>query len=301
MTVDEIIEILQICKVRFTAYDNYVMVSCPFARFVHEQGKDNHPSLRIRPGTPVRFNCFTCGEYGELWQFVEELAQLTKRPELKELAQKIFQKNKINFEKIIDSRNKMWYNKEWNQEFDLNQFEPIEKAERFLKERNVTTMLAKEYEMRYNSYQKMLVFPIWNQGWVGAVGRGVPFQPKRCTVYNHINQKENFGGWQFQDGKFSVIVEGFFDLLRIVPWVRERIGNVYCINGCIFSKTHAALLEAEGKPVYLFFDNDRAGQKCFFTAVKLLKRVFVDKLELNRKDPGELSRGEFEEIVKNKF
>ena len=48
---------------------DYVSVSCPYAKWIHRSGKDEHPSMSIRivPGKEYTYQCFTCRETGTLW------------------------------------------------------------------------------------------------------------------------------------------------------------------------------------------------------------------------------------------
>lgn len=273
------------------------MVSCPFAKFGHAQGTDRSPSLRLRVGDPVRYFCFACKVRGELSEFVEEIAQIQRRPELRELAAEIHRKDKVDMGKLIANQNKMWYALEKKEGFDLSQFDEVDAVSGYLVERNISVEMAKHYSMKYDPRQKMFVFPVWREKWLGAEGRFIKRDVKRQTRYNHLNPTGCLGGWQFQDGDSVIVVEGFFDLLNIHCWTEA---DVYCLNGSVFSETHFHMLESLAKPIYLLLDNDVAGQKCLFTALKKPWRVQVVPLdygtELDGKDPGCLSQEQFLQI-----
>ncbi len=105
-----------------------------------------------------------------------------------------------------------------------------------------------------------------------------------------------------RENGFLYIVEGYFDLLRLVE---AGINNVAAVSGTAFTENQARLIRRYTKNVYIAFDGDSAGRKASVRAAQIIEKeglsAFIVRLP-DDEDPDtfilNFSTAAFEEIRK---
>ncbi len=72
-----------------------------------------------------------------------------------------------------------------------------------------------------------------------------------------------------RENGFLYIVEGYFDLLRLVE---VGINNVAAVSGTAFTENQARLIRRYTKNVYIAFDGDNAGRKASIRAAQIIEK-----------------------------
>ena len=72
-----------------------------------------------------------------------------------------------------------------------------------------------------------------------------------------------------RENGFLYIVEGYFDLLRLVE---VGINNVAAVSGTAFTENQARLIRRYTKNVYIAFDRDNAGRKASIRAAQIIEK-----------------------------
>jgi DNA primase len=155
-----------------------------------------------------------------------------------------------------------------------------------------------------------VAIPVWEtprgQNPYGYLGRwpGDDFnaddgRPKYRWPASFPKQRFLFGLNEALDGTDGVpllVVEGVFDALRCV---QNGYAAAVAIFGSSLSDQQAELLADIGRPVYLMFDGDEAGQSGMVDATrKLASRAFVRAIRLSDgQQPDDLSAAELQQLL----
>ena len=294
-----------------------VKIPCPLAKWLHASGTDNNPSMSLKIGVSEStvFKCFACKEKGKLWSLVDSYAHFSNDPEMKKYALHILEHDQPRLsEKFSDLETEF---QGWIKQLEpehlavipdhiLRKFIPAKFApelQDYLTTRGVTPALADEFDIRYHEEWRRAVFPVRrpNGDLVGAVGRTMVNHEKKYFNYFEFRTGMTLGGLYHcaNDCTKILVVEGYFDLLRLWPWAKARKIGVVCTWTAEVSEEQARLLLARDVPIQIWYDGDLAGAKGWSVAQKrlagktLLKRVMLPL----GKDPGELTEKEFEECL----
>jgi DNA primase len=131
----------------------------------------------------------------------------------------------------------------------------------------------------YDTFRGRILFPIHTpSGKVVAFGgrtlTNAPDEPKYVNSPEHpaFHKGRTLYGLYFSRAavdqrKFAILVEGYFDWLRLM---QEGVENVVASCGTGFTKDHAGLLRRYTGKVLVNFDGDAAGRKAAMSAVEAL-------------------------------
>lgn len=301
------------------SYKNRISIKCPFAPWSHEKGSDSHPSMGIwlMPDGAVTYKCWACHRSGNLFGMFREIGGLTNNPQLIAIAEQIVELTKVTeaqvFENLMDDI-RTWGGPKERQALTLPpkilhnfpEAYSFPSCEAYLKSRQVSSLLALEFDLRVDPRDARCVFPVFDRVGmlVGAVGRDITGKsPKRYFNYFSFSAGAALGGL-YQSLKLPLtkvlVVEGYFSLLRIWPWAKERQIGVVCSWKCELSDSHVKQLASLDVPVQIWYDPDPAGQR---GAIDALAKGANHALNFKiatlpiGKDPGQLTGEEFQIIL----
>lgn len=265
----------------------WVVIPCPLAPWTHKMGSDGHPSFGIICSPKLSsYKCFSCGQHGPLWKLVQLLGQLRSDKELLSYADKVKESDSESFDSVLaraDS-NTLDFCKSLpvNPKIALDEaqfcefvkWDATEESKDYLVGRNLDAETLNLFDIRYDPISKRVVFPIRNSTFdlVGAQGRAID-KDTRPKYFNYFRYEKDkvLGGEHIIDSscKCLIIVEGWFDLLRIYPWLNDC--GAVCTFGASMSEQQAAKISRLAQSVILWYDNDLAGKQGTTRAINLLK------------------------------
>lgn len=291
-----------------TKTGQWVKASCPLAFARHASGKDSNPSfgIRIEPTGQSICNCFACNVKGGLSTLLTELLYELRKgngPKLKlaEAFKLVEEENDAGYfeqgdwnPQVKDEKQVVEWPEDWLSSFKLAMSVP--RAYEFLFKRGVTSKLAAELELRYDSVGDMVGFPIRTAEGKLAGMRGrliVTAGDFRYYDYKWKGVSNTgliwLGEHKVDMGKPVVVVEGPFDYAAIVPVYRNVLANLS--TGLSERKARRLATAVE---VLSFFDNDLAGElaekelRKHVGKVTVVRKVHYPSKDV--KDPGDMSR-----------
>jgi hypothetical protein len=271
--------------------------------------------MSIRYGlTPVRWRCFACHERGKLWELVDNLADLRKEPELKELAARLLDTDKLSLEETV--RAAMGDTDAWLypverepvptlDEGALERFPSVWDVPRaldYLRRRVPYAATIRAFDLRYDPGRDRLLFPVRlaTGGLVGAVGRLLVEGEPRYWNYFGFESGQHVGGLdRLAPGAWVYVVEGFFDLLRIWKWAWDAGAGVVCTWTSTLYAGHVREIGELARSVGIWYDGDSAGRSGWEQAKETLgpstfalRRAAISE----GMDPGQLTEAHFHTI-----
>jgi hypothetical protein len=299
----------------------WVNFSCPLSPWTHERGRDRSPSagLSISPGGVSLFHCFTCKNTGPAHSMLRKYAQYSGE-DLSSLV------GELEEEAYFGPRELPSWEDRWeapgrkelqvlDQDVFLGLYESAE-GHPYLAERGISDSTARKLGLMVDPSdpedgEERVLFPVFGPTGTlhGLTGRAVSGSARlkvrdyyglaksRCLLGSHLIGQEH---------DKVALVEGLFDYAN--AW-ECGIPAVAAMHSSLTPDQEEILLELD-KPVYLFFDNDRAGQEGAEKAgARLCRNLPVLRVQYPRvwigderdghwlKDPGELTREEFLAMV----
>jgi len=244
---------LGINQIRERENGNWITTSCPFARWTHDKGKDEHPSFGINLSNGV-FNCFACGIKGHVSRIYHIWKNVTgiDDPSLKEYADpdnfipRLFKNIAPRSPRYVSSIPFPFYTG--------NMF---------------SKLTVKTFSLRYDPRERRIVIPIryYNNRVVALKGRYVGKDPNalRYRFYKECGGTMPHGlgiwfGYHLPIDSTSplILVEGERNLLKL--W-DEGFTNVWASGGAEISNAQLRTLRTcEAKKMILFMDNDKGGE-----------------------------------------
>lgn len=330
MNADEIKDVLVEIGMRrsdLKVIHGWVSTKCPLARYTHQKGSDSAPSAGVSVANQPIFNCFTCGNARPLHALVAAYAEYTGEDftdligELEDNAY-LGPATLPGWEEIKAARQEEGVLMPLNEAVYMGLYESAA-GHPYLTARGISPATARKLELLYDPEDFVdkgmgkkkvarILFPV--RGADGALygfsGRDVTgrspvkvrdyagLKKAACVLGAHLAAADN--------PREVLTVEGLFDYAMM---------HEQGYYGC--AVMHSSLTEAQadifrdlGKPNYLFYDDDAAGDKGVKEATKLL----IDYIPLMRvrypeiwieddseeegghfvKDPGELLREDIE-------
>jgi len=327
MKLEILSKYLSILGVKTTQLINYsgpkqnrIVISCPYAPWFHEKKVDTQPSMGIwalEDGSVI-YHCWACHEGGTLPELFREVGTLSGNVQVLALVPELLEKTTPSAAtKFMLLRDELL---EWGMEKkkthtvlpeQLVQRMPLVRynltADAYLATRNVDPKIAELYELRFDDLRGRVVFPVRNVlgELVGAVGRTIHkgVEPRYYNYFNFFSG--NHLGGLLQTTLFNhsriIVVEGYFDMLRIAEWCWENDAVPVCSWKSELHENQVKVLASLDKNVQLWYDGDTAGQKG--AQVSKLKgesyglHFKLAKLPFGT-DPDELTKNEFQEIFK---
>lgn len=327
MDRDAIFEVVDDVFGRGTALrelNGWVSMRCPMAGWAHPKGRDSMPSAGVsinNNGTSI-FNCFTCGKPRPFHAMLKEWADHTGE-DLGGLIEE------LEDEAYLGARTLPGWDELRNEGEDV--LMPLDEAiymdlyesaagHPYLRKRGISDTTAELLELKFDpcdpaDNEPRILFPVRGpEGQLyGFSGRAIRERAKlkvrdycglkkaHCVLGSHLIARER--------QKKVLIVEGLFDYAN--AWECGYPG---------IAVMHSSLTEAQtdivrglGKPTYLFYDNDAAGEKGVTIAKPLLVRyvpvltvrypkIWIENPDEENgghwlKDPGEMEPSEFQEMI----
>lgn len=266
-----VLEKLQVKNLRETN-DSFIF-SCPLAEYFHYKGTDNHPSCQIRK-EDGKYYCYSCKNFGPLWDLVDTIKFLNKREDLNELLEGLRKPQKfiINTKRKEQKKDQIFLPDELIERYPKATDET--KSLEYVFKRGIDSRLANKYNLRYDSDRNRLLFPIYdNKYFVGFQGRAIEQDEKRYYNYFNVNKSLYLGGSNHLTlNKIVIVVEGFISLLKLKHLIPEF--NIVTTFGSSISDEQAIKLINLDKLIISCFDNDKAGSDG--------RIIFNEKLKFNR-------------------
>lgn len=231
-----------------TSRSDWLICKCPMAPWDHKNGVDNSPSfgLKIEPGQSY-VNCFSCGAKGTPGDLLLELNyRLKKAPHLKdrydvEMAMAVVQEtlNEIpSFQGLPSFDEEFFATKELTEfpEWWLDTFPQallIKKGREYLKSRDVTETLAAALDLRMDTSEKRMCFPIRDFDGVlrGLHGRDTTNQSDlryKMYPFSKMTNPQVWLGESWVDfEKPIIVVEGPFDVTSVMRVYRNVVSPLF--------------------------------------------------------------------------
>ena len=295
--------------------DGQMNIPCPLARWTHEHGTDDSPSLTIKYlEPPSLFKCFTCGEQGTLSSLIWQVADKIDDADLRRLSQEVRDTDKVGLLDVISQASSgidSWVktpkavqplavDPSLMSEFSHALSNSI--SRNYLYSRGIVDERSIElWDLRYDHTRNRLVCPVYSRSGVlvGAGGRSICEEEPRYWNYFNFRSGQALGGINIaaeSDNKRLIICEGFFDAVNCFQWANDLDADVVCTWKAELSKWQAEQILRLDKVVSVWYDGDFAGGKGWDKAQKLLgdytyglRRAVLPE----GKDLGELSCSEF--------
>lgn len=301
-----IIEKLEITD-GFETHNGEYTVSCPLPFGNHKNG-DKNPSFSINLNTG-QYNCFVCGG-GSLTQLISYMKGISYEEAEYWLRNDYVDESNDDFkQRLLDKLDKRNIKQERTEEGgDVLTLDGYEKRYvQWLEDQNITADTAEKFGIVYNPELPGIIFPHYWQGklvgWQqrdlnenrkGPKYKNTPNFPKHNTLYNY----------DFIEGDEVIVVES----PKTVCVLDSRgIKNVVATFGASIRDEQLQPLW-KFKRVYLWFDNDDAGQKALyrynedtgeFRWMNVVERLkdqcevyIVDPVGVNKGDPADVSKEE---------
>ena len=276
-----------------------LLVTCPH----HDGGHENKPACNIYIGNDTElpygyFNCFVCGEKGSFLKFVAECfdapESYAKAWLLKNFGGELI--NKAFFMGPAIDINK---NKVKKQGLDESILDKYQKWTPYLAKRKLSREVCELFKVRYDPKYRQVIFPAYDMR-----GRLV-MMPKRSidtkTFYLDKDVEKPVYCLDYimkNNIKTAVITEGPFDCLTSYEYGYPAVATLGKISDYQIEQLNKSCLTV----LYACFDNDDAGRSFLATLKrKLTKRIIIieTKFPNNRKDINDMSKEEFEKVIKS--
>ncbi len=260
----------------------WMNVTCPFAAFTHAKGTDTNPSFGITIDDKGRshYKCLSCGVKGRLAAMPSKLGGYRKEDysKLRNWAELVEVNAGISIpatdweEATPDEKEEAAKEKSRPSPSSLQEY-PRALGLRYLHERGLKYPTPLKLDLRYDDYQKRVLFPCYDKldRFAGFTGRSI----RPAHTYDRYNPKvrDYFGldkrklflrlpanNALRRSGK-KIICEGLVDYAKLV---QAGYANAHAILGTALTPEKLDILISEGDPVYFFMDNDMAGWTSLF-------------------------------------
>lgn len=256
----------------------WLNVSCPFAPFTHSKGSDNNPSFGITINDAGRshYKCLSCGVKGRLSALPTKLGGYRKRDytklrhwaEMSEL-QAAVSRPVVDWEQASITQEEENARDEKLPAYNAIEGYPRAMGIPYLRERGIVWPTPLKLNLRYDSFQRRILFPCFDSKdrFRGFTGRSV-LPAKRLSKenpkvrdYYGLDKRKLFLGLRGGGKGPKILVEGLFDYARLV---QAGYTNTRAILGTALTPEKLDILIDEGDPVYFFMDNDLAGWNALF-------------------------------------
>lgn len=309
--------------------NGWVSLRCPLAQWTHTSGRDSRASagISIQPNNTSVFNCMTCHTKLPLQGLIQRYADYTGE-DLSDLVEE------LEDEAYLGPRSlPTWDATKATREVEQT---PLDKdiyldlydsaaGHPYLRSRGIDDETAELLQLKLDPEdpadgEERILIPVFGAdgelyGFSGRATRKIPPEDKRTLKvrdYAGLKKAQNILGAHLaltHDLPYILLVEGLFDYVN--AWRHGYPGMA--VMHSTFTEQQARIVRDLGKPVYLFYDNDDAGQD----GVEIAGRLLVDYVPVMRvrypeiwieddtepngghwvKDPGELIADDFKEMI----
>ena len=258
----------------------WLVAACPFAPFLHEFGTDRNPSFNLHVNNDgySGFNCFTCGQRGNLTKLITRLGELRGEDYQKLATRTLINETPEDF-KDFDSMDE--------EILEEREISPIEQtiylrmypmaaetpdAVEYLRSRRITRQAAELLDLRYDPDQKRILFPVYDleRRLYGFTGRSIltdrELDMMASKTYRKVKDYAGLpkdalllGEHLAQEGKPMLVVEGLFALLSVISRGACDFCNPVATLGSHMSNHQRDRLVDHDAPVFMLYDDDKAG------------------------------------------
>lgn len=290
----------------------WVMTHCPMAAWTHPHGSDRNMSFGIKVNEYDQsiYNCYTCKSKGTLMMLLEELGGYTgdnfdteieglKNGELLNATLPEWGKRST-----FDSKWKGLPDPVSNDYLDIYDGASDHK---YLRARGIDNDTVERLGLVIDPDDKgheRILFPVFDVGgrFFGYTGRatGDGVEP-RIRDYFGLPKRHLLLGAErirYEYASSITLVEGLFDYARLSTFTV----NICAVMHSGVTPQQAAILKDFGLPIYVMFDNDKAGQEGALQVKEVLgQHVPLMKVRYpkGKNDPGELSADEYYEMIED--
>lgn len=312
-------------SIEFHDYDKWVSFSCLLAPWKHANKRDTSASAGISVAHGMSFyNCYACKTKGPLTRFLREYSQLSGK-DFRALASEIetqeYLGGSLGEWGAMDEENTLGEPLDKEIYFDL--YEParnVPEAVRYLHSRGISVAdvapLNLLFDPKDSDGDARILFPVCspNGDLHGFTGRALNDEARlKVRDYHGLKKKLLLLGSHLlsRQDEYIILVEGLFDVANLVSKGYPAVATMKSD----LSKEQAQILRGYGRPVYVFYDDDQAGQdgkesvkEHLCKHVPVLKvRYPTEKRILDRKsghyrapnDPGELTVREVDRMLRD--
>jgi len=309
-------------------WKDWLMLSCPFAEWTHVSGKDSNPSFGVHVSEEgiSGYFCFTCKKKGRMSGMARTLGYF-KNENLDNLALRIDLLEDFSDLPAFDEGNIIGSEQAQpvNEAIFVNMFpmvEDVEEARNYLKSRGISRRTARELRLVFDPDELRILFPVRNREGelYGYSGRTI-LRPQEYLSERYGKVKDYAGlkkhtmllGMERKGKKPIALVEGLFAYAHLIEIGADKILQTLATLGSSLHNQQADILNELGKAVYIFYDNDLAGDVGLYGsqshtgehegvgAIDKLKSelpVFIPYYPESVSDPDNLSYDQVKQMVK---
>jgi DNA primase len=261
--------------------NNRLVVQCPFGN-KHSDGVDSHPSCLVSLVDGFYY-CFACKSMGK----IQDLLNI-KEDELM----------RVSLDSVFIEALMLLEGKDLNEdvlcEFDFDNIH-------YALSRGIREDICKLFEVGFDKVNNRVIFVVRDQNGrlVGIQGRDVT-NSDRAKYYDYVA----FEQCKIRDYLYRldlckildsvILVEGVFDVMNLYQHGYRNVLGVF--GSKVTSKQIELLKQLNVSKVYIFFDNDKAGDDGYLAFSKVW-RGKVERIKAD-KDPSDLSREELENVLR---
>lgn len=264
-------------NVELVDHPKWVGLHCPLAPWKHATGRDSSPSagVSVKDGDVSIFNCYGCHTKGPLPYLLKELEKYTG-----ENLSKLIRS--IDGEEFIGGALPEWGARESKKDttvfLDKDEYFGLYDSARdhpYLKRRGITNSTVDTLNLMVDpedsQLEERILFPVMNRAGqlYGFSGRAVHSTAElKVRDYHGLPKAKVLLGEQLiqADDAFIVVVEGLFDLARLVQY---NVPAIATMHAGVTDYQAKKLLEI-GKPLIEMYDNDQAGREAKLVLSKAL-------------------------------
>lgn len=277
MNVEAMLKDLGIERYRLVADKNWVF-PC-----VYPAHRDRNPSFSLHAKHPYVYQCWGCGEKGNIVKMIMVIKKVDPLEAIKYL-------ERFGYTDVADFSDPVAEPAE-----DPELKVPLSAFKPFKEWRGITEETIKHWELCYDEYLGRVLFPVRDisSRLVGLVGRTTIGSKVKYYFYDDFKKGRHVYGLHACDpNKPIVVVEGNFDAVKM--W---HLGckNVCATMGATITDKQMELIKNKAKTVYLALDNDFAGALATRRMVMALQKavtLYVLTYPVGMKDAGEFKTPE---------
>jgi len=252
----------------------WISARCPFAEFYHTRGYDKRPSFfaHINDTGISGFNCFTCGQKGAIVTLYKKLGELREENYMRDIIEAEFDEVPEDFGTFGQRRLQIEEAKAVDEAIFVGMYPSawdVADARDYLIKRKINERAAQQLDLLFDPDEKRILFPVRDIDFdlFGFTGRTIleahdypyPDFPKVRDYAGLKKEQLLLNEQNFSSNKPTIIVEGLFATARAVSERADKIANIMATMGAHMSDFQAERLTDHGKPVYLLYDDDEAG------------------------------------------
>lgn len=282
-TVTDLLKLMGSSRIKEKGFE--VTASCPFAPWLHERGRDRHPSfgvnMLLNDGNGV-YHCFACGKSGTVYSMVKDYCELSGKDfwQFKKILEELKVEYAVDISKL---------NKEEKFEVPKEEIEEYEAAKKrqiypdILRYNNIFPETIANWEIA--ATENKIIFPVKNRldNILFFVYRWLSGGSSKYTVSKGARSKSAVFGLNMVDvldeNKPIIIVEGILDAIYL-----NQLGfNSVAIFGVYLDYQQLDIIRSisPSDRVGIIFDDDEAGQEGIADAANKLGKYFYDVRTLN--------------------